>query len=164
MLRTSLIMAFCFVAFPLAPVSAAEPALPELKPLDRFVGSWTGSVEGTDITSESETEWILGGRFLQQKYSTSAGEEGMILRTYDPNTKKYAQWMFDSNGGVVQQTGTWDAETNTLTVEGQAGGVLVVTKAHFPKPDTEEWSISVQDRDGKVLREFKGKNVRKGKR
>lgn len=139
---------------------AEEPALPELKPLERFVGSWKTTVEGADLSGEAKTRWILGGRFVQQKYSLSNGSEGMILRGYDSKSKKYIVHTFDSKGNTLKQEGTWDKATDTLTVEGETRGAAVVTKAHFPDENTEEWTISLQNKDGKVIQTIKGKNIR----
>lgn len=162
MKRIISLLAVCLLAGIISPrtIRAEEPALPELKPLDRFVGSWKTTTEGADLTGKAKTQWVLGGRFVQQKYSLSDGSEGMNLRGYDPKSKKHVMFTFDSRGTMLKQEGTWDKATNTLTVEGDAGNVVVVTKAHFPDKDTEEWSITVQDKDGKVLQTFKGKNVR----
>ena len=142
-------------------IFAAEPALPELKPLDKFVGSWTGTIDGTDVTSKSKMQWVLGGRFVEQKYTTSTGDEGMILRTYDPRSKKYMMWTFDSNGTAMQQAGTWDDKTSTMTLTSDVGDVSIITTEHFPDEDTQVWSITVKDTDGNVLQSLKGKNVRK---
>lgn len=161
--RPILFVALCAIsaAFGQQTLQAAEPAFPELKPLEKFIGSWKGTEEGGNVTSESEAQWILGGNFLQQKYATSDGTEGMILRTYDPSSKKYLTYHFDSRGTVLTQRGMWDDETETLTVQGDAGKVTVISKACFPAEGTEEWSITVLDKAGNVQQSFEGKNIRK---
>lgn len=160
--RMMSLLAVCLVAGIISPQTTRgeEPALPELKPLNRFVGSWKTTMEGGGLTGKATTQWVLGGRFIQQKYSLSDGSEGMNLRGYDPNTKQHVMFTFDSRGTMLKQEGAWDNETNTLTVKGKAGVVVVITKAHFPDEDTEEWSIIVQDEGGNVLQTFKGTNVR----
>ena len=70
-------------------------------------------------------------------------------------------WRFDSNGGVLRRTGTWNEKSSTLTMRGEAGDAVVTTESHFPDDDTELWAIRAESREGKVLQTFKGKNVRK---
>lgn len=76
-------------------------------------------------------EWILGGRFLKQKYKGEwAGEkfEGLGFIGYDKMKKRYVTlWMDNMATGIFQSTGRYDAATQTIKESG-----------HFSCPMTGE--------------------------
>ena len=84
----------------------------ELKPLQRFIGSWEQQVvskaaewtpEKTAMTCPSTVNWILGGRMIEHRCVWSPGDtHGLCLMAYDAENKEYRQWYFDSDGGMPQ--------------------------------------------------------------
>lgn len=144
---------------------AAGPAedVPELKPLDRFAGSWTGTVEDPEFTSKSEVTWILGGKYLQQKYEFNDGSTGLIVRGYDAQSNDYVMTLFDSHGIALLMRGFWDEPTKTLTMNGLLGDRSVISKAVFVSDDQFDWSIRIEERNGQLAGEIKGTNKRTAK-
>lgn len=102
-----------------------------LKPL---VGEWAMTTKFRmspdapwDVSSgESVIEWILGGRFLQQKVKSPATEafpfpfEGFGLLGYDNFAKKYINlWMDTFATGVMFFKGTCDDSGKVITLTGE---------------------------------------------
>ena len=146
---------------------ADEP--PELKALDRFRGTWKGTLrtpEGEEIAGESTSRWVLGGKFLQTDW-TLQDTKGMILRGYDQEAKKYRMYWFTSDDTEAgsQQTGTWDEATKTFTTTGTLanGRGSVTTTAKFPNDDTEEWEINLKLPDVPTPIKITGTNKRQKK-
>ena len=83
-----------------------DPRIKQLKILDQFAGSWTGTQPGTKRKVHVESEWILKGRVLQTKATLADGRELLVLRTYDPVLKTYIATIWDSNGLAVVVSGT----------------------------------------------------------
>jgi len=162
----------------LHPVLPGEPTeiqqSPELKVLQRFIGSWEQQVvsKPAQWTPQKQTmglttkcEWILGGRMLQSKGEWSPGGiETLILMTYDAEKKVYRQWYFDSKGIIPrgEELGKWDEATKTLTWTGRLGnGITKTGVTRFIDKDTNEWTVVFKDSDGKVLLDMEGKAKRK---
>lgn len=138
---------------------------PELAVLGRYVGNWE---TGGGTSGKSSTRWVLGGRMISTEYATGDGTSGVILRKYDPEAKLYKSWFFDSNGGEIEMEGTWDAEMQTLRMEGaieiavgtETAELAIKVVSHFTAEDREEWMITVTDAQGSVLNEVRGVNER----
>ena len=148
-----------------------NPDVPELKPLDRFVGSWeldfvvkmgTGN---TKMKADVTTNWILCGRVIQHKFVWSPGDKhGLGLMTYDAEEKSYREWYFDSTGSVPRsdRRGQWDEATKTLTWKGtSSNGITSTAVTRSIDNDTYEWSLVDKDRSGKVVFEMEAKAKRK---
>ncbi|MFZ2490192.1 MAG: DUF1579 domain-containing protein [Thermoanaerobaculia bacterium] len=99
-----------------AMASAAAPG-PQHKLLDGFVGTWDAKVtmwpapgaEPMVSTGKSEHKWVMGGRFLEQRFKSSfMGQpfEGLGYAGYD-NVKKqhWGVWMDNTTTGVMMTTG-----------------------------------------------------------
>lgn len=112
----------------------AEPG-PEHKVLEPSIGkwkmvtkSWYAPGEPTVSEGTSETQWILGGRFLLYKGNgTMMGQpfEGMEVIGYDRKAKEYTAYWMDNMGTAMypMTNGKYDAATKTLTF-----------KANWPNP------------------------------
>lgn len=102
----------------------------EIDILGQYLGNWTSEVtnkpavwdqKGTKYTTFNHAEMILDGWFLQHiEVSHIAGEpdkvtKSLFLWTFDPNTKKYVGWPFQSTGITGSSTGEWNPITKTLT-------------------------------------------------
>lgn len=128
--------------------------------LNAFVGTWKVTLKGNaDASTTSEVEWILGGRFLRDEYTTHDGKQGLILRTYDEHSQEYRVWTFTEDGSQYQ-SGQWNSETNELKVVGQRGNGKVVTIATVKDDNTIEWAIGVVDAEGKTIEYYEGLNSR----
>lgn len=98
--------------------NAADLAPPkELANLDWILGKWTGShtfAEPGGKASRSKADMTfdryLAKRFVRGSFSGVVGGmkmEGVHLTTYDPNSKSWKGWWFDSiESGVMEVDGT----------------------------------------------------------
>ena len=101
------------------------------KILQAFVGNWNATTKSwTDAKSEpmvsegkSETQWILGGRFLQEKFTgTFMNEpyEGMGIIGYDNIKKQYEYLWFDNMGtSIAKIEAQYDLATKTFAETGE---------------------------------------------
>jgi len=101
------------------------------KVMEQLVGSWDYSLKywsshntpPEESTGTNDVKWILGGRFLEiDVKGTSMGQpfEGMGLLGYDNAKKEYVNTWVDTMGtGMMNATGSYDAETKTMTEKGK---------------------------------------------
>jgi|688.fasta_scaffold511954_2 hypothetical protein len=145
----------------LADDTKQNAASEELRHLDAFLGKWKVTLNGnTEVQSNSShVEWILEGRFLRDQYTTHDGKQGMILRTFDPESNEFQVWTFTQDGSQYQ-TGKWNSAEKSLKVVGKRGDHKVVTIAEFKDGDTIEWSVGVVDSTGKIVEQYEGVNHR----
>ena len=142
--------------------------------LDALAGSWDASVRmwqdpstpPEESTGSSESRWIMGGRFLEQRFNGQfMGEpfEGIGLLGYDNIKQQYQSVWIDSMGtGMMTGTASYDPSTKTLTETGShscpiTGGdrqFRSVTK--FVDADTIQSEFYGPGPDGK---EFKGMEI-----
>ena len=157
-------------------VRADEPAkpMPELKVLEQIIGAWDEVVtqkpaewtpQGGTQKAVSKKTWALGGKFLRMD-GTWAPEkiEFVSYLTYDPATKEYRHWYFDSGDSFPRGTvrGTWDEKTLTLTWTGtDESGNKSVGKTKIIDKDTHEWTVVVTDPNGKLMLDLHSKNTRR---
>jgi hypothetical protein len=153
--------------------AANQPAedCEELKILDRYAGIWVEHVSGKpEVRRRDEGEWILDGRFLRQTWTSEAQEDapkasGMTLMTYDREQGVYRSWAFLATGSVIENEGSWDEPTKTMTWGHRVPETteMVFTRVVFPDEATQEWSIVKTDGEGKILRELAGRSIRQEK-
>jgi hypothetical protein len=83
---------------------------------------WMGEGEPTVSEGKSVNEMILGGRYLQSKYSGTAWGmqvEGMMLIGYDNITNEYTSIWIDNLGtGTAVAKGKMDEAANTINWNG----------------------------------------------
>jgi len=107
-------------------MAAATPgeAHKRLEPLvGTFLSKTTASMDASkppEVTEGvSENRWVLGGRFLEQRFEGKAmGQDftGIGYTGYDNYRKKYVGSWIDSMGtSIMLSTGTMDAAGKTLT-------------------------------------------------
>ena len=148
--------------------------VPELKPLDHYVGTWSIAFDNKDIPFENAKavgKWVLGGRFMEQtvEAANKTGEPGLKLKTlftFDTNRNAFRSWTFSADGSVSEFDAVWDANLKTMTsiekkVEGK--GFATIT-ADFSKPGEETWKVAITDSDGKASGEITGKNTKEKKK
>lgn len=144
--------------------------LPELKPLEHFIGTWEITArlpDGQSLKGKNVCSWILGGRFLQI-HTTLLSPDGtssvemMSLLTYDTQKRVYRRWIFVSNGSVSEGEGTWDEATRTLrmVIRDPADTTSSEVVVSFPEAGREEWKIVIRDAQGNVQTELRGENRR----
>jgi hypothetical protein len=142
--------------------SAAEPPKPpELKVLEKFVGTWDSeSVSKPAAWTPKEVreksmevnEMALDGWYLQGSSRTPEGKVlAIVMNSYDPPEKTYRIWRFLPVGRNDQWTGQWDEATSTLTIKTDIGHGMTATGAiHFTDQDHHELHFLVKDSEGKV--------------
>ena len=120
------------------PPSAEEKAMMEAwmkamtpgaahKQLDNFVGTWDTKVTSymapgappMESTGTSENRWILGGRWIEQRFTGSfMGQpfEGIGYTGYDNVKKEYVgTWMDNMGTGVMTSTGSLASDGKTYS-------------------------------------------------
>jgi hypothetical protein len=171
-------VAFSTVAFADTPQGPSKE-VPELQVLNHWLGNWdvdmtvkpnADAPKGMRAKGEFAAEWVLNGRFVQQTgtLTPSDGAPAMkvtTLMTYDPRKKVYRSWMFFSTGFVSESEGQWEEKSRTMTSTSRDAdsGRATTIKAIFAEDGTESWSIIEMDREGKVVNETTGKNMRRKK-
>jgi hypothetical protein len=170
-----LVLAACVC---LTPIHADEPPKdgpakpPELKELDRLVGSWDTDLtfkpsvwqpEGRRVKGSVTSQWTLGGRFVrEQGRSVHEDVEHTYMATYDAEKMAYRSWFFDSTGASNEWRGRWDGDTKTLAWEADLGdGIKAVSKHHFTDADHYEVEVLAKGRDGKVYMDMQAKHTRR---
>lgn len=156
-------------------VRAEDPApIPELKVLEDYVGTWEEVMTNkpTELMPRAERQvsttkksWTLGGRHIRMEGTWNPGKnEFLSLLTFDPATKEYRTWYFDSGGGIPRgdMHGTWDERTRTMTWKStDEFGNKTVGKTRLVDRDHHEWTVVMTDPNGKVLLDLQAKNTRK---
>jgi hypothetical protein len=144
-LQVSLALALLVCAFAAV---ADEPKKPEMDPammqammaaatpgdahkkLDAMVGTWDTKITmwmlpGADpmtSTGTSENRWIMGGRYLEQRYTgviMGAPFEGIGYTGYDNVRKHYfGTWMDNMSTGMMSSTGSADDDGKSWSFTG----------------------------------------------
>lgn len=113
------------------PCLAAGTPGPEHEVLKAFEGTWKAAVsfwmqpgaapmhaEGTMVN-----EWILGGRFLQQRYTSNfmgSPFAGQGLFGYNGVDRRYeGLWVDTMSTAMMLETGRYDASMRTFTMQGE---------------------------------------------
>ncbi len=150
----------------------AEPVKPpELKVLEKFVGTWDCEIVTKPAVWTPEekrekamevNEMALDGWFLHGSSKTPDGKTLVIMmNTYDPERKKFHFWRF-AGRGCEEADGQWDETTSTLTITtDQGNGVTTKAAFHVIDGDHREYHIVAKDGDGKVYVNIQGKVTRR---
>lgn len=88
---------------------------PELKKLDRLVGSW--NVKGPNITGRVTFEWLEGGFFLVQNVNfeyDGRKVKGVEYIGYDESKKVCTSHLFDNVGHIF--TYAWEIDGNDIMI------------------------------------------------
>ena len=144
-------------------------APPEMKALERLVGTWNVEQIVKVPKEERSTnlvvkrELVLGGRFVQEMVDDKGKPTFTGMYTYDSNRKTYRYWFFMSSGFYWEPTGTWDESSQTFTFNGRLGagdtGTMTAT-LRFSDEATFVYSLVATDPGGKVNYHMEGKAVR----
>ena len=144
---------------------------PELKVLDRMVGSWRFEIVEKQANSEESKstptgvgKWSLQGKYVEFKITGLDGKEVILhLFTYDSDSRVYNMWTFMPDSPKPNLTPwQWDESEKTLTGLMDLGdGITMQATTHFIGDDRWEYTATTKDASGNVLREMKGKVFRK---
>ncbi len=101
------------------------------KVMEQLVGHWDYSLQywtspnapPEESTGTNDVKWIMGKRFLEMSVNgTSMGQpfEGMGIIGYDNVKRQYVNTWIDTMGtGIMNATGSYNAETKTMTEKGE---------------------------------------------
>jgi hypothetical protein len=122
------------------------------KVFEPLAGTWTYTGQmwmGPDapaepMTGTSTNTLLFGGRFLRQEVAGQIPDmppfEGVGLLGYDNIRKEYqSNWYDNMNTAQMASTGTYDAATKTLTLQGDFSCPMT-GEAHRPMRDT--WMLT----------------------
>jgi hypothetical protein len=125
-----------------------------------FKAEWTP--KQTPMNETGSCTRILDGRFIEQKLKQPDGAPyHLILKTYDSQRKAYRRWDFNANGQASESIGKWDADAKTMIWSHTTGDGLTNTVTdRYVDADTQEWSLVIKDRSGKVYLHLEGKSTR----
>lgn len=106
-------------------VTEVPVALTSAADLEWLIGTWSGEEQG--VKTESVCTWVVEGRFIERKYTTTqldgTKSTGMQLIGWNPQGKHVQSWSFSPEGGhavgnwTPQQDG-WAAQMHGTTGEG----------------------------------------------
>ena len=173
------VVGFMFITLQTAAAESSE-RISEMKVLDRWVGSWTSNLVakpsawilgGMQRVETKKVDWILDYQF-QQATIRSTGDHGMPfpmgdeesreIHRYDPKSKTYQKWTFNSKGESSFWSGSWNQKTKKMTwklefVEGVLKGKM---EDHFLKPGKYETTLVLEDMRGTVLVDVHVRHIR----
>ena len=146
--------------------------------LDAVVGSWDYAIKywmadgapPEESIGTSESSWIMGGRFVQDKTSgTSMGQpfEGIGITGYNNGTGKYSSYWFDNMGtGSMYSEGTYDAEAKTISSSGNfhcpfRGETAYRSVLTITDNDHHTYEMYMTEQDGTEFRAMKIEYTRK---
>lgn len=129
------------------------------KHLGRYVGSWNTSMKawmapGTppmESKGTMQSEWIMGGRYLQSTYKGDfMGQpfEGRATDAYDNVTKQFQSvWIDNMSTGIMVMKGTCDAGCKTMTMNGEMAdpmtGKTMPVKSVTTFNDASSWKMEM---------------------
>jgi hypothetical protein len=147
------------------------------KLLQKFEGSWTATIKSfmgpkpTESQGTSEAHMILGGRFVEEKVSsTMMGKpfNGQGLTGYDNTQKKFVGAWVDSMGtGIMTMSATVDATGKIFTttgseidpISGKEHSIKIVDKFETDKKRVSEFYM--KGPDGKEIKTMEITYVKK---
>ena len=75
----------------------------------------------------------------------------IALFGFDPGSKAYRSWWFNSEGNRNESEGSWNEKSQTLSYLSELDdGKRMHTSIRFAEPDKEQWQLKVTDTAGKV--------------
>ncbi len=128
----------------------------QLKGLEFLIGEWIN--EGDGMTVELDVQWTRNQNYLSGKFQVSMdGEEqssGLEIIGWDAKNKQIRGWLFDSDGGFVQNTwrereGEWVIQSVATLADGASGSSTSVIRSSGD--DTCGWRKFNRVIDGQLL-------------
>lgn len=132
----------------MADMMKAPPRPAELDQLDMMVGKWESTAEckmaGSDkpmtCKSSSVAGWECDRRALVERMEGTMGDQkmsGIGVWMWNPESRNFSTWWFDSTGRNDKGTATFDAATKTWTMKSATGQGT----ARMAASDTMDWSF-----------------------
>ncbi|UCE59693.1 MAG: DUF1579 family protein [Phycisphaerales bacterium] len=160
-----LLLTGCMPKFTIEDIKNMTPERPvEIDKLEMFVGTWETEAEmnmsGLDEvltgTGVGTMSWKADKRYLVEESEFDMGElgkmSGMGMWTYDPKSRKYRNYWFDSHGSVGRGTSKYCEESRTWYTKATSRGPWGKTKGKgttkFVDDNTIEWSWTEWDGSG----------------
>jgi hypothetical protein len=152
---------------------------PAHKKLEAFAGTWTAknsmwmdpSKPPTTSEGTAEQKWVLGGRFLEQRFEGTmmgAPFSGLGYTGYDNYRKVYTSTWMDTMGTMtLNMTGRFDKAGKVMTCTGKMDDfmtgktVTYTTKAILVNADEIVWEMWNPGMDGKVYKSVEVHYTRK---
>lgn len=139
------------------------------KVMEQLVGNWVYDLKywsapntpPEESKGTNDVKWILGNRFLEMDVNgTAMGQpfQGMGIMGYDNAKKEYVNTWIDNMGtGMMNASGTYDAETKTMTEEGtftdpMTGNQKFKSVTKFISPDSFSYEMYTYGPDGSEFR------------
>ncbi|HEV2064239.1 MAG TPA: DUF1579 domain-containing protein [Thermoanaerobaculia bacterium] len=149
------------------------------KKLNALVGSWTAkttlwmdpSKPPQESEGTSEQKWVLGGRYLEQRFEGMFMDKpfsGLGYTTYDNYKKKYAAtWMDTLSTMILVMTGDFDKAGRVLTTTGKTDDFTtgktstIRYRTILVGPDEILWEMWGPGPDGKDFKMMASRYTRK---
>jgi hypothetical protein len=140
---------------------------PELEIFKKDVGEWDCEIKfwadptaEPEITKGTETSRMLGGFWMLVDFEGKMNGmdfKGHGTYGYDAEKKQYVgSWIDSLSPSIMQMTGSYDKETETITYTGEAPGMdgtmLTHTLATCYKGDKRVMSMHVNPKDGEKFK------------
>ncbi len=127
---------------------SAPPAPPaEIHDFDFWIGDWEVTAKGK-VAGYNRIEPILGGRVLQENYTTPGAYAGHSFNLYNAPAKRWEQYWVDVTGLSLHLTGGLN-ETGAMVLQGdrvQPDGSTVTDRITWtPNADgtvRQHWEVS----------------------
>ena len=134
--------------------------------LDRFLGAWETETwirrvaappRETHTKGRADCQRTLAGRYVEfRSRSAPAAYAELQIMTYDPDSGRFLQWVFDSDGYRHAAVDTWDAPAQRLRWEGRDGTGTFVIDDQWRSPDRLEWTLTRVDAAGQQTQSIRG--------
>jgi uncharacterized protein (TIGR02246 family) len=127
-----------------------------LEQLEWMIGNWKDAEENMDVTSTCT--WTANHRFILRSYVVK-DEDGSELKVsevigWDPADNVIKSWVFDSDGGLAQNTWRKRGDDWLILAKGtlpDGGRGSAINVIHPIDKDTYSWSSTNRDVDGDML-------------
>ena len=127
--------------------------------LAKIIGAWQIEAAPNVATEMSADRQInqcsLKGRWLEgHRKSPDGSDSAMVMSTYDSGRKTYVAYLFGPAGIIGTYQGKWDADMQQMTWSDRGAKGTTTSMERLTDPNTLDISGSVQDGDGKKVKEW----------
>lgn len=146
----------------------ARPKSAEIAVLGRYIGAWSGTVEG-DATArvQMHCHWLADGTGIwrELRFAREGAEESPTVDIarilYHSGAKAYVS-ADPAAGGATALTSMWDETTRTFTsvLPAPESGQTRINTATFTTEARIDWKTVTRDASGKVMATKRGSYVR----
>ena len=158
------LMLLPIILFASLTVTIAEPEKqsPEVKVLNRWLGSWKSEVvikpsiwmsEGKRSTETNEVQWVFDRRMHVLMIKNQNDEqENLAIQRYNAKIKKYEMWILGPDDSSYY-LGSWNEEAATMTWKyvDFGSGISGTIVDRFTPQGTWQQTFLMKDRNGNAL-------------